>query len=152
MSHIRISVRYSWSVQTWPGTVNVKMSVEGRCPLSSIQRPIRMCHQKSGSCSPAMKSERVTIITPPRSSVLALSRSVSRMNSAACLEGVGEVPGHTARVSRVVVREGPLQHALLPADAQELARDEIADRQRSRPARGGEVDPDRGHDLAEIHR
>src|SRR5258708_6183157 len=111
-----------------------------------------------------MKSERVTIITPPRSSVRALSRSVSRkpgplcaaragadsLSSGACLEWVWQVAGDPARVRRILVREGPRKHALLPADAEELARYEVDDGQGARPAGGGKVDPDGGHDLPEI--
>src|SRR5258708_2128038 len=111
-----------------------------------------------------MKSERVTIITPPRSSVRALSRSVSRkpgplcaaragadsLSSGACLEWVWQVAGDPARVRRILVRESPRKHALLPADAEELARYEVDDGQGARPAGGGKVDPDGGHDLPEI--
>src|SRR6266851_1914926 len=133
------------------------MSVDGSRPLSTIQRPMRTCHQKSGSCSLAMNSERVTIITPPKSSVRALSRSVSRNatpldRAAPGLERVGEVARNPQRITRVVVGEGVLEHSLLPADAKELACDDTGDGQRARPAGGGKVDADDGHDLAQVNR
>src|SRR5260370_7817556 len=104
-----------------------------------------------------MNSERVTIITPPKSSVRALSRSVSRNatpldGAAPGLERVGEVARNPRRVTRVVVGEGALEHSLLPADAKELACDDTGDGQRAQPAGGGKVDADDGHDLAQANR
>src|SRR5258708_16432045 len=110
------------------------MSVDGSRPLSTIQRPMRTCHQKSGSCSLATNSERITIITPPKSSVRALSRSVSRnatrLDAAAPgLERVGEAARNPRRVTRAAVGEGAPDHSLLPADAKELACDGTGDSQ-----------------------
>src|SRR5437764_11437698 len=149
MSHIRISVRYSWSVQTWLEAVKVKMSVVGRRPFSTIQRPMRRCHQKSGSCSAPTKSPTMTIITPPISRVLAEKRS-ARFNSGPRAERVGQVAGHAPGIRGALVGERRREHAFLPADAQQLARDEVGDRQGAQPASGSDVDADRGCDLAEV--
>src|SRR5258706_7891203 len=152
VSHIRISVRYSWSVQTWSGTVNVKRSCEGSFPFSTIQRPTRRCHQKSGSWKPSMNSIRIASITPPISSVRALSLSVSRTPGASAqgLERIGRVARHSQCVRGVVVRKSASQDALLPAHAEHLTNHEIQDGKRARPARRRQIDPDGGDDLAQV--
>src|SRR3981081_638486 len=149
-SHIRISVRYSWSVQTWFGTVKVKMSVDGSRPCSTIHRPIRMCHQKSGSCSALTKSARVTINTMPSSRVRAVSRSVSCKTLLARPKRVGKVAGDAPGVNRVLVWKGLGEDAFLEPDTQELAGHEVDDREPAQPAGGGNADPDRRDDLAEV--
>src|SRR5438309_10120955 len=137
---MRTSVKYSWSVQTWLGTVKVKRSCEGSFPFSTTQRPTRRCHQKSGSWKPSMKSIRIASITPPISSVRALSLSVTRTRDASDqgLERVGGVAGHSHGIGRVIVRESTREDALLPAHAEQLAQDEVQDGQRARPSCGGE--------------
>src|SRR5205809_4003889 len=149
VSHISISVRYSWSVQTWLDTVKVKRSWVGRCPCSAIQRPIRRCHQKSGSCSTPTKRTRITIITPPSSSVRAERRSVTRKASAPS-EGVRYVAGDASCIFGILAWKGLREDALLPTDAQQLADHEVSDRHRTQPAAGGDVDAEGRGYLAEI--
>src|SRR2546428_13453057 len=43
------------------------------------------------------------------------------------------------------------EDALLPPDAQQLAYDEVGDRQRAQPSAGGDVDAQRGRDLAQVN-
>src|SRR5579872_5495397 len=151
-SHMAISVKYSWSVHTWLGTLKVKMSVEGRRPLSAIQRPMRRCHQKSGSCSTPVNSDSVTIITAPRSSVRAVSRSVSRNALLSAAERVGEIARDAPGILWILLRKGVRQDTLFPVDAQELAGDEVHDRRSAQPAGRCDVDADGGEDLADVHR
>src|ERR1041384_6213668 len=109
------------------------MSWLGSRALSTIQRPMRMCHQKSGSCSRPMNRPRMTVITPPSISVLALRRSVNRKPSAA-REGVREVAGGASCIGGMLVGERGGEDALPPPDPKQLADDEVGDGDGAQPA------------------
>src|SRR5437773_2429275 len=90
------------------------MSVEGSRWFSTIQRPIRTCHQKSGSCSDVANSEAMTIRTLPSSSVRVLSHRVR--GAAAPVGAAGHQPARLGGDRERTAQEGQAPDGVDEAD------------------------------------